>query len=118
MSGLLELEKANVRWFLSLEKEDLPLAAVNRGMRTFRSLTIDGTEFNFSNGFTNLHTKVYNSILRGRGYGLEETKQSINIVYKIRNAHVQKELEYAHPSMIKHSKKSTQIVQDRARLYE
>lgn len=88
VAGMLELEKANVEWFLSLEKNDLPPEAAKRGLRTYRSLTINNEEFNFSNGFTDLHTKVYEQILNGKGYGIEDARQSIEIVNNIRNAEV------------------------------
>ena len=99
ISGLLELEKANVRWFLSLEYNDLPQTIKEKGTRTFRSIEIDSNEFNFSEGFTELHTKVYNSILDGKGYGLESARQSIEIVHDIRNLKTI-DLEYPHPLLL------------------
>ena len=100
ISGLLELEKANVRWFLSLEYNDLPQTIKEKGIRTFRSIEIDSNEFNFSDGFTELHTKVYNSILDGKGYGLESARQSIEIVHDIRNLKTT-DLEYPHPLLLR-----------------
>lgn len=85
-AGFLELEKANVRWFLSVDRNDLPAQAVAAGKSTFRSITVDGEEFEFSEGFTDLHTLVYQEILAGRGFGLEEARPSINLVYELRNA--------------------------------
>ena len=85
-AGLLQLEKANIRWFLSLDNEDLPSAIRKNGKSTYRSLKIDGNEVEFSDGFTNLHTITYQEILNGRGYGLTDSKASINTVYEIRNS--------------------------------
>jgi UDP-N-acetyl-2-amino-2-deoxyglucuronate dehydrogenase len=86
MAGFLELEKANVRWFLSVNREDLPEAAKISGKSTFRSITVDGEEFEFSEGFTDLHTMVYQEILAGRGFGLDAARASINLVHELRNS--------------------------------
>ncbi|MBE0646942.1 MAG: Gfo/Idh/MocA family oxidoreductase [Bacteroidales bacterium] len=86
-SGLLELNRARVRWFLSLNSEDLPVNSKKNGKSTHRSLSIDGEEFEFSDGFTDLHTISYQNILEGKGYGLKDARASINIVYNIRNSH-------------------------------
>lgn len=86
MAGFLELEKAYVRWFLSVGKEDLPEMAVKAGKTTYRSITVDGEEFDFSEGFTDLHTEVYREILSGRGFGIDEARPSINLVYELRNS--------------------------------
>lgn len=85
-SGVLELEKANVRWFLSLDYKDIPGKIKNKGMRTYRSLAIDNEEIEFSEGFTELHTESYKKILAGEGFHLTEAKASIDTVYEIRNA--------------------------------
>ncbi len=98
-SGFLEFENANVRWYLSLEKSDLPKEAVDNGQPTFRSLLLDGEEFQFSQGFTDLHTKVYQSILDGKGFGINDARQAIEIVYNIRNEDVNTSVEYAHPML-------------------
>lgn len=82
-AGLLKLERANVRWQLSIDENDLPEEAA--GSRTFRSTLIDGQTFEFSEGFTDLHTVCYQKILAGEGYGLAETKKAIEIVHQIRN---------------------------------
>jgi UDP-N-acetyl-2-amino-2-deoxyglucuronate dehydrogenase len=79
-SGMLELENANVKWFLSLDRDDLPA-----GDKTFRSITINGEEIEFSEGFTDLHTISYKEILEGRGFGIDEAKTSVETVYEIRN---------------------------------
>ncbi len=85
-AGYLELENARIRWFLSLDYNDIPAAVKAAGKRTYRSLMLDGEEFEFSEGFGDLHTLTYNEILSGRGFGLAEAKQSIETVYTIRNA--------------------------------
>lgn len=85
-SGQLELEKASVNWYLSINAETLPEEAKNSGKRTFRSLTVDGEEFEFSDGFTELHTQSYEHILKGDGFALGETIPSIQLVHQIRNA--------------------------------
>lgn len=84
-SGRLELENANVNWFLSIDANSLPAQAKQAGKRTFRSLAIDGNEFEFSDGFTELHTKSYQEILNGNGFPVNETKKSIEVVHAIRN---------------------------------
>ncbi len=85
-AGFLELENANVRWFLSVDRNDLPQKEVEAGKSTFRSIKVDGVDFEFSEGFTDLHTVVYQEILAGRGFGLEDARPSINLVYELRNA--------------------------------
>ena len=86
MAGFLSLEQANVRWFLSVNREDLPEGAKSAGKPTFRSMSVDGEEFEFSEGFTDLHTVVYREIIAGRGYGLTAARAAINLVYELRNA--------------------------------
>lgn len=86
MAGYLELEKAKVRWFLSIDKDDLPEDVKLSGKTTFRSLTMNGDEFEFSEGFADLHTVVYREILEGRGYGMEDVRAAINLVYELRNS--------------------------------
>ncbi len=83
-SGVLRLEKANVRWFLSINKETLPDEISQKGQTTFRSITIEGEEFEFSEGFTDLHTRSYEEILKGNGFQIGEARKSIEIVYNIR----------------------------------
>ncbi len=85
-AGYLELEKARVRWFMSIDYNDVPAAYKEKGQRTFRSITVDGDELEFSGGFTDLHTQTYQNILAGKGFGLEEARTSIETVYDIRNA--------------------------------
>ena len=85
-SGLLELENASVNWFLSIDANTLPDDVKKAGKRTFRSLTVDGDEFEFSEGFTELHTHSYEEILKGNGFRLTETLPSIKLVHQIRNS--------------------------------
>jgi UDP-N-acetyl-2-amino-2-deoxyglucuronate dehydrogenase len=83
-SGRLELEKATVNWMLSIDANTLPADVRNAGKRTFRTLTIDGDAFEFSEGFTELHTDSYKDIIAGKGFPLTETRRSIDLVHKIR----------------------------------
>lgn len=84
-AGYLELENARIRWFLSLDHEDLPSAIAEKGQRTFRSIQVNGEEIEFSEGFTDLHSQTYKEVLAGRGFGLEDARQSVEIAYNIRN---------------------------------
>ncbi len=84
-SGYLEFEKARVRWFLSINAQHLPEEARVKNLTTFRSLTIEGEEFEFSGGFTELHTESYKHILSGKGFSLAENRQAIEIVHQIRD---------------------------------
>lgn len=88
-AGYLEYTNARVRWFLSSDFDDVPAAAKEAGQRTYRSITIDGDEIEFSGGFTDLHTRSYNEILAGRGFGLEENRVAIETVAAIRTAELQ-----------------------------
>ena len=95
-SGYLEFENARVRWFLSIDENDLPQPVKEKGQRTYRSITIDHQELEFSAGFTELHTKSYLEILKGNGFGLSDVRKSIEIVHDIRNASIVKNGEQ-HP---------------------
>jgi UDP-N-acetyl-2-amino-2-deoxyglucuronate dehydrogenase len=97
MAGFLALERARVRWFLSVEARDLPFAAEAGKKTTFRSITVDGEEIEFSEGFTDLHTRVYQEILAGRGYGIEDARASIEIAHQLRTAPVSPLDDMAHP---------------------
>ncbi len=83
-AGYLELEKARIRWFLSLNKENIPEEARSNGMATYRSIIMEGEEIEFSGGFTDLHTDSYRNILDGKGFGIYEARKSIEIVHNIR----------------------------------
>jgi UDP-N-acetyl-2-amino-2-deoxyglucuronate dehydrogenase len=82
-AGTLSYKKADVRWFLSVDREDLP-ESVRDTKTTFRSITIDGQEIEFSEGFTDLHTRSYEEILAGRGFGVDEVRPSVEVVSAFR----------------------------------
>src|SRR5574344_58677 len=86
VAGYLELSQARVRYFLSINPEHLPMQALQQGLRTYRTITVDGNAFEFSNGFTELHTLSYQNILAGKGFRISEAKNCIQIVHNIRNA--------------------------------
>jgi UDP-N-acetyl-2-amino-2-deoxyglucuronate dehydrogenase len=85
-AGYLELENARIRWFLSLDYNDIPEKVKLTGKRTYRSITVDNEEIEFSDGFTELHTHTYKEILEGKGFGLADARQSVETAYTIRNA--------------------------------
>jgi UDP-N-acetyl-2-amino-2-deoxyglucuronate dehydrogenase len=85
-AGYLEYERARVRWFLSIDLDDVPAELRDRGQRTYRSITVDGEEVEFSDGFTDLHERSYEEILSGRGFGLEENRTAVETVASIRSA--------------------------------
>jgi UDP-N-acetyl-2-amino-2-deoxyglucuronate dehydrogenase len=85
-AGYLELKNARVRWFLSIDYNDIPADIKERGKRTFRSITVNGEEIEFSDGFADLHTMTYKEILAGKGFGLKEARQSVETAYAIRNS--------------------------------
>ena len=97
VAGYLELEHARVRWFLSINRADLPPDVVAKGKSTFRSITIDGSELEFTEGFTDLHTRVYEEILAGRGWGITDSRPAIQLVYGINNSKVTSDNAYCHP---------------------
>jgi UDP-N-acetyl-2-amino-2-deoxyglucuronate dehydrogenase len=82
--GFLELDRADVSWFMSADPADLPFAATPGGKTTFRSITVDDQEIEFSEGFTELHTRSYEEILAGRGFGIDEARASIELAHSIR----------------------------------
>jgi len=84
-AGYLEFERARVRWFLSINYDVLPDDVKEKGQRTYRSITVDGKEIEFSDGFFDLHTKSYENVIDGNGFGLKDARQSIEIVHEIRN---------------------------------
>jgi UDP-N-acetyl-2-amino-2-deoxyglucuronate dehydrogenase len=85
-AGYLQLEKARVRWFLSLNESDIPEELKKVGKRTYRSLSVGGEEIEFSDGFTDLHTDSYRNIIDGKGFGMMEARTCVEIVHKIRTA--------------------------------
>jgi len=85
-AGYLEFKQARVRWFLSINEELLPQKAKEKGQRTYRSITVNGKEIEFSDGFFDLHTKSYQNIIAGNGFGLADAKASVQLTHDIRNA--------------------------------
>ncbi len=99
-SGFIELEGADVEWYLSTRPEDLPTQVAEEGRAAYRSLTIDGEELEFSTGFDDLHTRVYESILAGEGFGVESARPSVELVYNVRSAEVTAPRGKAHPLLL------------------
>ena len=97
MAGYLQLERARVRWFLSSDIADLPFAPEPGVKTTFRSITVDGREVEFSDGFTDLHTRVYEEAIAGRGFGIADSRPSIELSHRIRNAPAQPVPARLHP---------------------
>jgi UDP-N-acetyl-2-amino-2-deoxyglucuronate dehydrogenase len=86
IGGFLELKRARVRWLLSTDLADLPFVPAPGVKTTFRSITVDGNEMEFSEGFANLHTLVYEEILAGRGFGIDDSRPAIALSHQIREA--------------------------------
>ncbi len=110
--GYLELEKARVRWFLSIDKDDLPESSRQQQQRTFRSITINEEELEFSGGFTDLHTRVYEETLKGNGFGISDARPSIQLAHDIRHTRPDPSKGDQHPltqTAIKNNKK-TQVI--------
>ncbi len=84
-AGWLHLQNADVKWFLSINSEHLPTETKTNGKRTYRSLQLEGREIEFSDGFQDLHTRCYEQILAGNGFGIEDARKSITLAYNIRN---------------------------------
>jgi UDP-N-acetyl-2-amino-2-deoxyglucuronate dehydrogenase len=95
-AGTLKLERADVRWHLSIDENDLPETARSTGKRTFRSTQINGQEFEFSDGFADLHTKCYAGILNGSGFGLIDARNAIELVHEIRLTDMTKNKRTGH----------------------
>lgn len=100
MAGALELERARVRWYLSVDEHDLPAEQRQAGRFAYRSLTMDGEAIEFSEGFTDLHTRVYEQALAGGGFGLEAARPSIELVYDIRHREIETSGE-KHPMIVR-----------------
>jgi UDP-N-acetyl-2-amino-2-deoxyglucuronate dehydrogenase len=101
IAGVLELKNATVTWLLSIDVNDVPKSTYEKGQTTFRSLTMDGKEIEFSEGFTDLHNRVYEDILNGGGFGPEDARKSIILAHQIRNAQPTGICEYSHPLLKK-----------------
>lgn len=100
-AGYLEFKHAKVRWFLSVNYDYIPEDVKASGQRTYRSITVDGKEIEFSGGFTDLHTASYQHILEGKGFRLEEARNSIEIVSEIRNQDIVINKSDVHPFVSK-----------------
>jgi len=96
-AGYLELERARVRWFLSINYNHIPSAVRDSGKRTYRSITMEGQEIEFSEGFTDLHTVSYKEILAGNGYGLKDAAPAIQVAHDIRHAVLRSDSSREHP---------------------
>ena len=100
--GTLELQNADVQWFLSTDIADLPFTPQPGVKTTFRSITVDGEEVEFSEGFTDLHTRVYEETLAGRGFGIAEARPSVELTLQIRRGEIARPTADAHPKVIAH----------------
>ena len=96
-AGILEFEHARVRWFLSIDRSDLPATAIHEGKTTFRNVTVNGENLEFSDGFVDLHTQSYLQIMNGNGYAVSEARQAIEIVETIRQMAPDISAEDRHP---------------------
>lgn len=99
-SGYLVYENAQVRWFLSIDANDLPQMYIQRNQRTYRSLTVNGEEIEFSSGFTDLHTQSYQQILAGNGFGINDIRAAIQTVHDIRHIKTKVNSDALHPFAI------------------
>ncbi len=100
-AGFLELERARVKWFMSIDRDCLPPEVSQTDQTTYRSITIDGEEIEFSGGFTDLHTEVYRQVLSGGGFGLEDVRPSVTLAHDIREAKMKGTGAEAHPFLKK-----------------
>lgn len=99
MAGVIRFARARVRWFLSVDARDLPGQPTSGSRTTHRSITVDGQEVEFSEGFTDLHTAVYREIIEGRGHGIETARPSVELAAAIRRAPVVSPGDDAHPRL-------------------
>jgi UDP-N-acetyl-2-amino-2-deoxyglucuronate dehydrogenase len=98
VSGIMDLEHAHVRWFLSVDEKHLPDHVRDEGGHAYRSVLMDGEEIEFSSGFKDLHTTVYQEILAGRGYGIQDARPSIELAYRVRTQPIERPRDSVHPS--------------------
>jgi UDP-N-acetyl-2-amino-2-deoxyglucuronate dehydrogenase len=98
--GALELERADVTWFLSTDNRDLPFAPQPGSKTTYRSIAVDGEEIEFSEGFADLHTRVYEEVLAGRGFGIDVARPSVELTSSIRNDRIVAPKMGAHPRLV------------------
>lgn len=97
VGGVMTLERADVRWFLSIDARDLPESSVQQGNHAYRALRMGERSFDFSTGFDDLHTRVYRDILAGGGYGVEDARPAVELVHQIRHLELSGLDEGAHP---------------------
>jgi UDP-N-acetyl-2-amino-2-deoxyglucuronate dehydrogenase len=97
IAGFLQLERARVRWFLSTDIADLPAASAAGRKTTFRSISVDGGEIEFSDGFADLHTLVYQEAQAGRGFGIADSRPAIELAYRIKTAGAEVVASRLHP---------------------
>ena len=102
IAGFLELEKARVSWFLSVDPADLPFKVQAGGVMTHRSMVVDGEEVEFSDGFADLHTKLYGETLAGRGFGIQDARPSIELAHQIRQEPLSPAGDFLHPAVGKY----------------
>jgi len=114
MAGLLELPAARVRWFLSTDSDDVPPACRAAGKFAYRSMTIDGEELEFSDGFTDLHVKVYEEILAGRGLRISDAAPAIELVHEINSADLAGESSRRRHPLSRHAAVPASIPRRRA----
>jgi UDP-N-acetyl-2-amino-2-deoxyglucuronate dehydrogenase len=100
MAGTLELERACVRWFLSVDWDDLPDERRQQGKYAYRSITVDDQEVEFSDGFGDLHTRIYEDLLAGHGFGIADARPSIELVYAVRTSDVIPQTRDIHPLLV------------------
>jgi UDP-N-acetyl-2-amino-2-deoxyglucuronate dehydrogenase len=100
MAGLLRLDYARVRWLLSVDERDLPDECRESRKFAYRSMTVDGEEVDLSSSFTDLHTRVYEGVLAGEGFGIEDARPAIDLVHAIRHQRVVSSHEAAHPMLV------------------
>jgi len=99
VSGVMELQQANVRWFLSIDERDLPEDVQAEDAHAYRSLSMDGQSIEFSTGFQDLHTTVYRETLAGRGHGIDDARASIELAYRVRTQPVVRARDSVHPKL-------------------
>lgn len=104
VGGSIRLQRATVRWYLSLDREDLPFTPEAGKKTTFRSIVVDGSEIEFSEGFGDLHTRIYEETLAGRGFGLSDARPSIEFVHRLRTTPITAAAADCHPMVRKHVK--------------
>lgn len=101
-AGALELDRADVTWFLSTEASDLPFTPQPGVKTTYRSITVDGSEIEFSEGFADLHTRIYEEVLAGRGFGIDVARPSVELTSQIRSARIGPPRMAIHPRAVSH----------------